>query len=433
MADPPTATEHESPRGVGARGVGVVSAESDAAERSLADALRVCFWALKAVMVLTVVGYLFTGLFNISEQEKAVRLRFGRIVGEPGQQVLGAGGPYAALPFPVEQVIRIATSAQQIELHDAFWYEITEANRGKTAAEMQGRAKSLNPERDGSLLTGDSNIVHARWSVTYTVTRAVDYTVNVGDAELAQRLVRAAAERGAVYAVAQMAADELVKSQNTAAAMRQAQAMLDGIESGISITAMSLKDAQYPLSVRASVQAVLDAENVRARLTEEAQEQWTRTLVETAGEGYRPLLGLIEAYELASAGGDAREMVRLEGQMDGVFDRLEVGDGEKVYRIGGRVAEVIHDAKTYRTEVVAQIAGEADYFASLLTQYRRNPRIVLNRLWEDTRAAVLTGDVETVYLPRGRAFLDLNRDPAIQRERERRRLSAEQAEREAGR
>ena len=65
----------------------------DAAHQSLADALRVSFWVLKLAMLLLVVVYLFSGVFNVREQEIAVCLRFGRIVGSPGQQVLEPGGP----------------------------------------------------------------------------------------------------------------------------------------------------------------------------------------------------------------------------------------------------------------------------------------------------------------------------------------------------
>ena len=90
--------------------------------------------------------------------------------------------------------------------------------------------------------------------------------------------------------------------------------------------------------------------------------------------------------------------------------------------IGGEVAELIHEARTYRTQVQAQVRGEAEYFNSLLVQYRKNPQIVLNRLWQDTKEVILTGDIETIYLPKGQAYLELNRDPKVRKERQRQRL-----------
>ena len=54
--------------------------------------------------------------------------------------------------------------------------------------------------------------------------------------------------------------------------------------------------------------------------------------------------------------------------------------------------------------MVARIRSDADYFNSLLPQYRRNPRIVQNRLWQDAKERILTGDIETMYLPPGQVF-----------------------------
>ena len=96
----------------------------DAAHQSLADALRVSFWVLKFAMLLLVVVYLFSGVFNVREQEIAIRLRFGQIVGAPGQQVLEPGGPYFSWPFPFEQIVIIPASPQQIELNREFWYSL---------------------------------------------------------------------------------------------------------------------------------------------------------------------------------------------------------------------------------------------------------------------------------------------------------------------
>lgn len=402
---------------------------TDTAQQSLTDALRVSFWVLKALMVVLLVLYLVSGVFNVREQEKAVRLRFGRIAGRPGGQVLEPGGPYFSLPYPFEQVVSVPTSPRQLELTRAFWYETTPAHAGRAIAQPG----PLHPERDGSLITGDVEIVHARWSVTYAVKNPIDYLTNVRDQVEAQRLVRAVTEAAVVHAVAGLTTDHLIRAQTTGQARRLAQAVLDGIGSGIRITTLSVKDPVYPLSIRAAVQAVLNAESVRAQLIDKAQQEWDRILVGTAGEAFEPLLELIEAYEWASQSGDREGIAGLDQILDTAFTSLAVDSKGVSVRIGGAVAELIHDATTYRTEVVAQIRGEADYFNSLLPQYRQNPRIVLNRLWQDARDRILTGDIETMYMPPGQTYLELNRDPKIQEQRERKQLSREKEERATGR
>jgi len=399
-----------------------IERDLDAAQQSLGEALRVSFWILKLSMLLLLGLYLLSGIFSVSEQEKAVRLRFGTLVGQPGQKVLEPGGPYFSLPYPFEQVITVPVSPQQVNLDTEFWYE---ADPRVAANAQGGKAGPLNPAKDGSLLTADAEIIHARWSVTYTVTDPIRYLANVGDPARARALVRNIAQQGIVFAAAGITADQLIRSQDVSRARLRAQAILDALDSGIKITNLSVKDPVYPLPVRRAVQAVLNAESVNAKLIEEAQEQWGRILVQTAGEAYQPLLMRIEAYELASQIGDTQRLDQLDAQMDEEFANLAIKTEQGLVSIGGSVTELIHEAMTYRTEVVTRVRGDAEYFSSLLPQYRSNPRIVVNRLWQDAKERILTGDIETLYLPRGQTYLELNRDPKIQQERERKKLTDE--------
>lgn len=404
----------------------------DAAHQSLADALRVSFWVLKSAMLILVVLYLFSGVFNVREQEIAVRLRFGRIVGAPGQQVLDPGGPYFSWPFPFEQIVIIPASPQQVELNREFWYGLAPADHS-TSAELQGKAGPLDPKKDGSLLTGDAEIVHCRWTVAYAVKDPIRYLSYVKDTASAQRLVRAVTQQAVVFTVAQLTTDQLIRSQNVNLAKTRAQQVLDGLDSGIEVLSLSVKDPAYPLSVRPAVQAVLNAENVKARLIEEAQEQWGSILVKTAGEAYLPLLEWIDEYEIASQLDGVERAAELDKQLDEMFENLAVESDGRSMKMGGVVAEMAHDAQTYRVEVVARVRSDAEYFSSLLPQYRRNPRIVRNRLWQDAKERILTGNIETMYLPRGQVYLDLNRDPKVRQERERKRLIQEEQRRDTSR
>ena len=92
----------------------------DPAQQSLAEALRLSFGVLKFFMVVLIALFLFSGVFSVREQEMAVRLRFGRILGLPGQQVLKPGGPYFSLPYPFEQVIVVPVAPQQIQIDQSI-------------------------------------------------------------------------------------------------------------------------------------------------------------------------------------------------------------------------------------------------------------------------------------------------------------------------
>ncbi|MEM9589448.1 MAG: SPFH domain-containing protein, partial [Planctomycetota bacterium] len=71
-------------------------------------------------------------IFVVNQQEVAVRLRFGKITGGEAGQVYGPG-LHIGLPTPIEEVIRIPIAPQTTNINQAFWYEVTEADAGKTA------------------------------------------------------------------------------------------------------------------------------------------------------------------------------------------------------------------------------------------------------------------------------------------------------------
>jgi regulator of protease activity HflC (stomatin/prohibitin superfamily) len=387
----------------------------DPAQQSLAEALRLSFGILKITMLLLLVVYAFSGTFSVGSNEVALRLRFGDYVGAPGERVLERG-TYLAAPFPIEQIVKVDTRPMTLSLHREFWFETGGDERGKTRDEIRrGRQGPLNPVRDGSLLTGDMNIAHARWTVTFHVSDPVAYITNVGDKPLAENLVSCAVQQGVVQAVAQLPADDLLKGiMNRETAIGVAQRRLDQMAAGLSIDQLTLDRVSAPGSVMASFDAVTTAETDRAQRIVAAQQDRARILGEAAGEGSDKLRELIEAYERATETGTTAEQHATEKAIDEALAALRVSD----VPIGGEVANIINAAKTYRTQVVERVKGDSETFSRLLPQYQQNPRIILSRLWEDAREQILTGDVETFFTAPGQLQLQLNRDPVIQKQRQ---------------
>jgi membrane protease subunit HflK len=391
------------------------AAQFDPAQQSLAEALRVSFAILKVAMFAVLVAYAFSGTFSVGSNEVALRLRFGDYVGAPGDRVLERG-TYLAAPFPIEQVIKIDTRPMTLTLDREFWFETGLRDQGMTRDEIRtSRAGPLNPLRDGSLLTGDMNIAHARWTVTYRVTDPVAFVTNVGDKRLAVDLVRCAMQQGIVQAVAQLPADDLLKGVvNREVATAVAQRRLSEMATGLTIDQLALDKVSAPISVIGSFDAVTTAETDRSQRIVSAQQDRARILGEAAGEGSEKLLELLDRFERAAETGTAADARAVEQEIEAALGELRVGD----VPIGGEVAQVVNGAKTYRTQVVERIKGDSETFQRLLPQYERNPRIILSRLWEDAREQILTGDVETFYTVPGRLELQLNRDPVIQKERQ---------------
>jgi len=400
----------------------------DPAQQSLAEALRVSFGILKLAMLAALVAYAFSGTFSVGSNEAALRLRFGDYVGAPGERVLERG-TYLAAPFPIEQVVKIDTRPTTLTLDREFWYETGDSDQGMTRDQIRtSRARPLNPLRDGSLLTGDLNIVHARWTVTYRVTEPVQFVTNVGDRQLAERLVRCAMQHGIVQAVAQLPADDLLKGiVNREVAVAVAQRKLVEMGTGLTVDQLALDKVSAPVSVTGSFDAVTTAETDRAQRIVAAQQDRARILGEAAGEGSEKFLALLDRFERAAEAGPATDAATAEALIERALQELTI-DGAP---IGGEVASVVNTAKTYRTQVVERVKGDSETFERLLPQYLRNPRIILSRLWEDARERILTGDVETFYTVPGQLQIQLNRDPLIQKERQQEQIRALK-ERQAG-
>ena len=413
----------------------------DPAQQSLADALRVSFNILKVIMVLLLVGYFLSGVFRVEEGTRAVRLQFGQIAGDEIARVYEPGW-YFGWPYPIEEKLHIPVTPRTLSTGNAFWYEVTQ----QQLAQDRRPTRPLNPERDGSLLTGDANVVHGRFDVTYSIDDPVLFVQNVGlarpgqrlpdgreaqhEMELADLLVRGAAEQGIVFAVAQVQADDFIDGRmSRSLATHRMQQVLDALGAGITIDRMEAEE-QMPQPVYEAYQAVVRAETERGEAIDRARQDRSRMLNEVAGGAHEPLFAMIGRYEAARETGDDAAAATILAQIDEALATRRLPAEHGGLPIRGEVATLIDAAVSERTAVVEQIQAEVHTFQSLLEEYRARPRLEMTRLWLDAKETILTGDIETFYTMRGHFYTVINRDPAIQRERERERLRAEQEPRQ---
>jgi modulator of FtsH protease HflK len=395
---------------------------TDPAQKSLADAMRVSFMILKAIMFLMLVFYACTGIFTVEPQQKVVRLQFGKIIGEGDGKVYEQGW-YVGWPYPIEEKVEVPTTQRSVALRKAFWYEA-----GQTDGSGQVRGGPLNPEKDGSLLTGDANIVHGRFEVYYTINDVISFVENVGmprpgDMSAADTLVTNVAEQGIVYAAAQVNADDFIKGVlNRSAATKRMQSVLDSMGAGIRIESLVVADSEAPLLVKPAYNLVTNAESERGQKLSAARQQRTNLLNEAAGEAHGPLFKLVQEYELAQSAGDTETAEQLADVIDTAFDQLRLPPELGGTQIGGEASRLISEANTYRTETVEKVKSEANSFRTLLEKYREAPQLFASREREQAREAIFTGDVETIYNNGGQFYLEINTDPSLAREREQKRL-----------
>lgn len=403
------------------------------AQQSLSDALRVSFLVLKVAMVIAVIAYLLSGIFEVNEQQRALLLRFGRIVGKAGEQVYKPGWHFG-WPYPIEKVVKVPTSPQSLMVNKPFWY----------GSEQHGSGE-LNPLKDGSLLTGDYDIVHARLTISYKVAKPVEFARNVTTMARADQIVRAAVEQAIVEAVAQVKADNAIRgAANQGLAKKYLQDDLDRMHTGLRVDTFSLDNGKcvMPQAVHAAYQAVSNAENQRSAEINQARQKRAQILGSAAGEAGLPaadgtpgpLVRLMNAYQSAFEAGDTHKAEALLTKLNTALRTLEIdnGKGQKM-AIGGQAASIINQALSYGVQVQQQMLSERTNFNVLYKQYLKNPRILADRLWQDARDKIFTGNVETFYAMPGQQYIVTNRSPAMQRKLEQAAMqAAEKSAKNAG-
>ncbi len=394
------------------------ASQLDPANQSLAEALSLVFKILQFAMLILFAAFALSGFSSVNENEKGIRLLFGR---QTGRDL--APGPYFSAPLPLGEMVKVDTGQVTLEIDETFWPQLSAEDRKKPIQDLAKMGKpSLKPGEDGSVLTADANLAHALWSVRYRRDSAFNYAQNVLP-EAERPIVQAAVERGIVQAVSQVTIDELLKQSSSdqgsvaTRARELAQESLDTIHSGIKIEQLTLKDKTPPFNVYGDFSKVQSAVQTAGAKRDKAQADARNILSAAAGEAYEPLIKLIDQYEQAIARNDAPGQAAVMANIRGIFEGREVKLGETTYRaklVTGQATNIINDALQYRSSVVSQRSAELASFQAKLAQFKANPNVVIQREWADAMTVFLDKPlVEIFNLPLGTQVAELwiNRDP----------------------
>lgn len=407
------------------------AASMEAANKSLADALRVTYRLLQVVMVALIGLFVLSGFQQVNQSESGIRVEFGRITAErlsPGFQF--------SLPYPLGQIVKVSTGTQTIELDEAFWPAMTAEERRRSLDEVPQRGGGLDPGRDGALLTGDSNIAHAQLSVVLSRNNPGAWAQNLYDPHEVG-LVRAMVKRAAVQVAATVTVDDLLKPGAASGDQREnsvesrirllAQNALDELEVGIQINQVLIRSASPPQSLRADFNQVQIAQSNAGKARDTAMGERSKILNEAAGSAHVALLDLINDYEAALELGDetraAAALAAIDAVLAGQSNGREVQIAGRTYadvNLSGDAAQMLSDAQQFSTTVVQQAQRRVETFTARREQYRANPAVFLTGAWSETVLAILTDSrVETLWQPQsGPMEILLTPDPQFAREAE---------------
>jgi len=375
----------------------------DAAGKSLSAALKTSFIILKIIMIVLVVAFLASGFKTVGSDEQALVLRFGRIQGVGEERLLGPGLHWI-FPYPIDEMIKIPTAKKVNLAVGTFWYYQTEAEILGEGPKRRDRVpEKLDPVKDGYCLTrseaqenaaagsdgSDYNIVHSKWQLTYQINDPErffknTYVEDVKPGEIyfdvitrsIKPLLEDIIEDAVVTAMVNYTIDEAIESQDRIPKHvgRLMQERLDQIESGIRVVSVYLIDMTWPRQVDDAFQASIEASQKSQRSISEA-----RTYAENA---------------LSQAGGPlALEL--LSPQAGKTFHDLTEEQKTLLWsQLAGAAQEKIADARAYRTSVVETAKANADYLREILPEYRKRPRLVIQKIYQDAIEYVLNNTDE---------------------------------------
>ena len=313
---------------------------------ALASTLKLAFKSLRVLMVILSIFYLFSNFVVLDSNEKAFVLRFGELVGETrSEQIKVPGKNHFVLPKPIGEVVRIPTEKARV-ISVSFWYDdnvFSDELKNETLPEY-----ALVGGIDGSLLTGDCNIVHTRWSLNFIVEDPVQFYHHYLDPD----------------AAIQHVLSNIVLKETAAAPIENmlyhgSEQLRERIEQRVK---RKLKQLNVGVAVNDSLKIFYD------------QSEVPRQVIQSFND-------VVEAEQTVSQ----------------TLSEAKTYSEATIQKAHGESARVVSDALGYQRHVLASTQADAEYFASLLPKFRLAPRTMLFALYQQTLEDVLANAKE-VYL-----------------------------------
>jgi len=269
---------------------------------------------------LIVVVWLASGFYIVYEGQRGVVLRFGKY------SATTMPGPRWHLPYPIE-------SAEVVNLDQVRTVEIGYRNNVKS--------KVL---KESLMLTDDENIVDVQFAVQYVLKSATDYLFNNRSPDDA---VLQAAETAIRETVGKSSMDFVVfegRAEVAARAQKLMQEILDRYKTGISISKVTMQNAQPPEQVQA-------------------------------------------AFDDAVKAGQDRERQKNEGQAYA---------NDVIPRAHGMAARIKQEAEGYRQRVIERSQGDAARFRQILAEYAQAPEVTRKRLYIDAMQEIMNNTTKVL-------------------------------------
>ena len=284
--------------------------------------------SLLAIVVMAI--WLASGVYVVDQGEQGVQLRFGKY-----QEVKPAGLRWH-MPFPIESVEIV--NVQKVRTVEVGY-------RTRETAQREGVTQLILVPREALMLTADENIIDIQFAVQYNIRDPRDLLFKVS--EPADQVVRQATESAVREIVGRSSMDFVITGGRAEIAHETRellQTILDRYQTGITVRAVEMQNAQPPAEVKDAFDDAVRAREDEERLKNEA-----------------------EAYA-----------------------------NDVIPKARGAAARIVQEAEGYKESVIATSQGEASRFLQVLEEYNRAPGVTRDRLYLEAMEEVLSRSTKLV-------------------------------------
>jgi membrane protease subunit HflK len=277
------------------------------------------------LLLLIFLVWLASGFYIVYEGQRGIVLRFGRFVETT------MPGPRWHLPYPIE-------SAEVVNVAGVRSVEVGYRNNVKS--------KVL---KESLMLTDDENIIDVQFAVQYILKSPTDFLFNnrVPDDSVLQ-----AAETAIREIVGKSSMDFVIfegRAEVAARAHKLMQEILDRYGTGISVSKVTMQNAQPPEQVQAS-------------------------------------------FDDAVKAGQDRERQKNEGQAYA---------NDVVPKAKGMAARMQQEAEGYRQRVIEQSEGDASRFRQIVAEYNKAPQVTRDRLYIEAMQQIMSNTTKVLIDQKG--------------------------------
>ncbi|HCH65454.1 MAG: FtsH protease activity modulator HflK [Deltaproteobacteria bacterium] len=320
------------------------SSESSAAEEPTSSSLAGLLKAVRWGTPLLLLAYLLSGVTVVRSDEVALVLRFGALSGDAAAAQLLPGLHYV-LPRPIDEVVRV-------KVKKVYELEISDLHASGRSENYSG--PTIDPTSEGYALTGDQNIVQVQMIARYQIGDPVSFALFQSQPE---EVLKSSVKAAAIRTMGEIEVDDLLaegRARFILDVVQRAQLRLERAQAGIDLISIEVTDLGPPRQVQAEFEEVQNAFiDMETKVTEARRH---------------------------------RERARPKAQ--------------------AKRNQQLRDAEAYAAKVLGSARGDAAAWQDLYAEYRRDPKVLRERLYVETIESALprTANLRFVPPPEGRRY-----------------------------